>query len=155
MRSTSRRSSGFTLMEVMIALGILAMVLAVATPAGARMYENMQYRSAVRDVMSTLNAARISAVSGGTAQDVLVRPRQKQMVAGGKTSQLPASVEVQVLGAAELNRDEGGVIRFYPDGSASGGAVGLTSPQGKLTELQVDWLLGRVDLCESDCGSFD
>ncbi len=44
--------------------------------------------------------------------------------------ELPDSLEVEVLGSQELNRDGAGVIRFYPDGGASGGYVKLAHENG-------------------------
>jgi len=32
--------------------------------------------------------------------------------------------------------------------------VSVVSERGKATEVQVDWLLGKVSLCKGDCGSF-
>jgi len=57
-----------------------------------------------------------------------------------------------VLGARELNRDGAGVIRFYADGSSSGGYVKLQNDSGMGVQVEVDWLLGRVTLCHEDCG---
>jgi general secretion pathway protein H len=145
---------GFTLLELLIAFAIFGLLLAVATPSGLRMYENMQYRGAVSDVFSTLTMARVAAISRGDSLDVVINPEARMLSVGDTQSRLPDNVTLRVLGARELNREDAGVIRFYPDGSSSGGAVGLVSEQGKETEVQVDWLLGSVSLCKNDCGTF-
>jgi general secretion pathway protein H len=52
------------------------------------------------------------------------------------------------MGSTELNRDGAGVIRFYPDGGASGGYINLSHESGMATQVQVDWLLGSVSTCK-------
>ncbi len=59
---------------------------------------------------------------------------------------LPSGLTVIAHGAAELNLDNVGVIRFYPDGSASGGGVDVRGADGALTRITVDWLVGRVEM---------
>ncbi len=56
---------GFTLVELLVSLAIAAVLLAVSVPSAGRFYQSMQYRSAVRDVVSALNGARYAAVNSG------------------------------------------------------------------------------------------
>lgn len=146
---------GFTLFELLIALAIGGLLLAVGAPAGVNLYKNMQYHNAVSDVVTTLSGARIAAVQAGVSSDVHVNPRERSLKNGDRVVQIPDNIDMEVLSARELNIQDTGVIRFYPDGSSSGGVVGLASRSGKTSEVQVDWLLGRVSLCSGDCGSFD
>jgi general secretion pathway protein H len=143
---------GFTLLELMAALAIAALVLGVSVPATMRLYSSMQYSGAVRDVMSLLTSARYSAVSKGKSQDVTIKPSSRELVLNGKTKQLPSSIEIEVVSARELNKLGGGVIRFYPDGGSTGGVVRLQHERGMESEVQVGWLLGRIELCKKDCG---
>ena len=144
-------ASGFTLIEVMVALAIAAMVMSVSITPMQRLYTSSQYRSAINDVVGLLSSARYTAVRAGSPQDVLIKPREREISAGNTKKILPDSVSLEVLGAAELNRDGAGVIRFYPDGGASGGYVNLAQANGNAVQVQVDWLLGRVSTCTENC----
>lgn len=135
---------GFSLVELLVALAIAAMVMAAAVPSSVRFYEGMQRRQAVRDAVTLLSSARERALSSGRVQDVNVRPANRRIWSGDRTHTLPKGLVLTVHGAAELNRENIGVIRFYPDGSASGGGVDIAKADGSGTRISVDWLVGRV-----------
>jgi general secretion pathway protein H len=135
---------GFTLVELMVALAIGGLLMALALPAGTRMYDNIRYRQTVREVVTLLATARYLALDRGEAQDVLVNPGQRWVRLNDETATLPGSVRLAVHSARELNRDGIGVIRFYPEGGASGGGVDIESDRGSGVSIDVDWLLGRI-----------
>jgi len=98
-----------------------------------------------------LVSGRYSAITEGEARDVIIDPQKKELKLENAVKALPGSVELTVVSARELNREGAGVIRFYPDGSSSGGGVQLEDESGRRTQVRVDWLLGKVNLCEADC----
>ena len=138
------RLRGFTMLELMVAISIAGLLLAVAVPASYRFYESMQYRQAVREVVTTLAAARYRAVNSGRAQDVAVDPFAHTLAFNGELTELPAGLQVAVQAAGELNRERAGVIRFYPEGGSSGGGIDLERGDGSGVRISVDWLMGRV-----------
>lgn len=135
---------GFSLVELLVALAIAGMIMAAAVPSSVRFYEGMQRRQAVRDAVTLLASAREQALSSGRVQDVNVRPSSRRIWYGKRNHTLPDGLRITVHGAAELNREDIGVIRFYPDGSASGGGVDIAREDGSGTRISVDWLVGRV-----------
>lgn len=56
-------NSGFTLIELMITVVIIGLVSAMAVPRFARAYERMTFRSANREISSTIRLARSMAIS--------------------------------------------------------------------------------------------
>jgi general secretion pathway protein H len=132
------------MLELMIAISIVGLLLAVTVPASMRFYQSIQYRQAVRDVITTLASARYSAINKGAAQDVLVNPRANTISFNGDSSRLPEAFTLAVHTASELNRDETGVIRFYPEGGSSGGGIDVERGDGSGVRISVDWLMGRV-----------
>lgn len=140
----TRPPRGFTLVELMAALAIAAVVLALVVPASVRMYDSMRYRDAVRETLTLLSTARYLAVTTGEAQDVEVTPRKRQLRLGDTTRTLPGSITLTVNSARELNRNDTGVIRFYPEGGTSGGGVDVQSDSGRGVSISVDWLMGGV-----------
>ncbi|MEM6579966.1 MAG: GspH/FimT family pseudopilin [Pseudomonadota bacterium] len=137
-------SRGFTLLELVAAITIIGLLLAVAIPASARFYESIQYRQAVRDVVTTLASARYQAVNTGRTQDVQIDPFQRRIGLNGKVTRLPNNLAIEVYAAGELNRGNVGVIRFYPEGGSTGGGIDLERQDGSGVRVSVDWLLGRV-----------
>lgn len=141
----SRRGQhAFTLVEMMVAIAIVGLLLAVAVPGSIRMYESIQYRQAVRDVLTTLANARHQAVDQGRAKDVAFDPERRRINFDAETQQLPDGFRLTVTTASEVNRDNLGVIRFYPEGSSTGGDVDIASPTGRGVRISVDWLMGGV-----------
>lgn len=138
------RARGFSLLELLVAITIVGVVLAAAVPSSARFYESMQRRAAIRDVITLFASAREKALTSGVSQDVFVRPATRRLWLAEKDHVLPEGLTLMVHGAAELNLDDIGVIRFYADGSASGGGVDIQRPDGSGTRISVDWLVGSV-----------
>ena len=142
--SVQGRVRGFSLLELMAALAIAGMVLALAVPASARLYDNIQYRQANRDAVTVFASARHAAIDRGARQDVLVDPEARTLTLNGEAHSLPAGVSVTVHAARELNTGREGVIRFYPEGGASGGGIDIEAGRGDGVATTVDWLTGAV-----------
>ena len=132
------------MLELLAALAIAGMVLAVSVPASIKMYESMQYRKAVRDVIGIFSSARHTAIQTGVSQNVEVYPDKKELHLNNTIKSLPKGVKLSVESSRELNQENVGVIRFYPEGGTSGGAVEIESASGRGVKVSVDWLLGRV-----------
>ena len=142
--SRKRRAPGFTLVEMMVAIAVVGLMLAVSVPMASRFYQSLQYREAVRSVVTTLNSARHLAISSGRAQDVAVDPATNVMEFRGERTQLPAAMNLELRTAQEVNRNALAVIRFYPEGGSSGGDIAIRADSGASVTISVDWLLGRV-----------
>ena len=137
---------GFTLVEIVAAVSVAALVLALAIPSSIRFFESMQFRAGIREVATMLNAARYHAVAEGRSQDVAISPEQNWVRFGDKEVTFDETVSLRVDSAREVNRDRLGIIRFYPDGGSSGGGVEIEREQGGSVSISVDWLVGRVTL---------
>ncbi|EED34647.1 general secretion protein H, putative [Luminiphilus syltensis NOR5-1B] len=135
------------------AITIVGLVMAVAVPQSIKFYESMQFRSSVRETITLLKSARHAAIAQGVAQDVVVEPNAKTVRFGKRTAQFEREVQLSVNSAAELNTDAAGVIRFYPDGGASGGGVDIRRENGVVISIAVDWLIGRVRLVSADAAA--
>ncbi len=143
-RHTARRIHGFTMLELLAAITIVGLVLAVSVPASARLYQSMQYRAAVRDVITLFASARYQAVNTGHAQDVIINPRTRELRLNDTVKRLPSDLNILVHSARELNDRDAGVIRFYPEGGSSGGGVDIEVPDRWGVRVNVDWLVGSV-----------
>ncbi|MGF2076066.1 pilus assembly FimT family protein, partial [Enterococcus casseliflavus] len=59
---TRQPAAGFTLVELMVTLGVVAVLIAVASPSFADYFERYRLRSAVDDTLSVFGQARQGAV---------------------------------------------------------------------------------------------
>lgn len=144
--ATKMKNRGFTLLEIMVAITVAALLMAVSVPSANRLYQSMSYRGAVGDVKNLLENARFQAQLKGLPADVWVRTPTRELGLGeARKIQLTEQVEVEVVSAAELMRDnDTAVIRFYPDGTSSGGRISLRRGDTGGVALEVGWLLGEV-----------
>ncbi len=123
---------------------VAGLVLAIAVPQSIIFYQSLQYRSAVRETIGLLNSARYAAVAQGASRDVLISPVDGVVSFGDERAEFADNVELAAHSAKEVNRDGLGVIRFYPDGGASGGGIDISRAGGRSVRIAVDWLVGRV-----------
>ncbi len=134
------------MLELMVVFALSALLIGMSVPMGMRLYDAMSYRDAVREVTTSLAAARYRAVTSGSPVDFMLSLSDKTFgLNAPEGKSLPDKLELDVIYARDLSdSDDLAVIRFYPDGSASGGSVTLLRPSGAGVRLRVDWLLGRI-----------
>jgi general secretion pathway protein H len=137
---------GFTLIELLVVLGILALVLAAALPLLPGAADRTALRTAAGEIAAGLRETRsLALVSGRSAAFTLDTARRVYRIGDGAGWRaLPANVATELFTAAQEQLDDVTAdIRFFPDGSSTGGGVRLA--QGKTgDEIRVDWLTGRV-----------
>lgn len=139
------RAGGFTLLELLVAISIAAALLATVPVALVRAYETMEYRATVRNLVAGLKSARLEAARTGRDVPFTVDLDARRFGVGDRLrARLPDSLEVRVIVAERELRGGRSAIRFYPDGSATGGSIELHRSAGGGLRLRVDWLLGRV-----------
>ena len=162
-----RLAAGFTLVELVIVMTIIAIAAAVAAPSFAGFLRASRSRAALRQVISHAIYARTYAVShavlarleldpeaGGfelTAEkDPLERPGQFTPVrqAGRLRVYLPQGVQVESVEVAGEPLRGPGYIQFYPDGRTDGATISFRLEGGQRPELRVAANTGRVELHE-------
>ena len=137
---------GFTLLELLVVLAILALVLAVAPPLLPDAIDSARLRSAQRDLISGLRFARSRAVSLQQTVTVDINVKQGMMSVAGRRRDLsiPDDVTLTLVTAQQEQLSEHeGAIRFYPDGSSTGGQVRFRHGE-QVSSIDVNWLTGRV-----------
>lgn len=140
------RARGFTLIELLVVFAIMALLIGLVPVAFDRMRDSAQYRDVLRGMVSDMRFARQQALIGRTevrfSVDLGARSYHAQ---GRQVKPIPVPLEVRATVAeAELKSNGAAVIRFLPDGGATGGSVDILRPSGAGTRLRVDWLSGRV-----------
>lgn len=139
-------NAGFTLVELLVVLAVLALALAVVPPSLTGAIDSARFKSTERDLVSALRYARSRAVNSQQAATVDINVKQGKMQVAGRQRALsiPDDVALTLVTAQreQLSEYEGS-IRFYPDGSSTGGQVRFSRGE-QVWSIDVDWLTGRV-----------
>ncbi len=139
-------SRGFTLVELMVVLVAAAILAGVAVPNFMPAIAGMRMRAATSDVASALRYVRGQALSRGREAVFFIDVDHHYYRVSGRQKDfaLPSSVKLGLFTAEqELSGDGQGSIRFYPDGSATGGRVSLEAGN-KRNLVDVNWLTGAI-----------
>ncbi|MFN3312437.1 MAG: GspH/FimT family pseudopilin [Hyphomonas sp.] len=134
--------AGFSLMELMVALTILALAMTVVSLSLTRRSPGFEVRRASADVSMLLRDARASAQEQNRMVRVVFLPEARRFEGdAGQAVELPLSIEASLVSSAAAG--QAGLI-FLPDGSSTGGTITL-SAAGLREQVEVDWLTSRID----------
>jgi general secretion pathway protein H len=137
------RQAGFTLIEVMAAMLIIALVASLVvtmTPGTGR----AKLKALTLETAALLRRERLAAILTGRDRQVSLDGEHRALVGdGGGAIVIPPDVVVNVLGANELWSGRLAVARFHPDGASSGAVLRL-SREGAEYEVRVNWYTGGV-----------
>ena len=78
-RAARARHAGFTLIEIMIVIGIIGIVLAMGAPPFVRMLQKDSLRQAVGDITEACSRARAAAILQGEATELVIRAADGQL----------------------------------------------------------------------------
>lgn len=139
-------SRGFTLIELIVALAVASLMLAMIPVAMGKALDAMRYRALVREVVGDLRMARNHAMLAGQPVRYVIDLPARRLGVAENLREIPEGLEVDaVVASAGIDQPGRGAILFYPDGSSTGGSIAiLRSAAGSGVRVRVDWLLGRV-----------
>ena len=145
--ATVRRACGFTLFEllaVIVLVGIAAAAVSISVSQGLR---SARVSAASGELAAALRATRAQAIvrQAETHFDLDTRAAS-YLAADGCRVALPDGMRVSITSARQDQVDATtGRIRFFPDGSSTGGHI--TLQQGKRQwRVNVAWLTGAVSV---------
>jgi general secretion pathway protein H len=141
---------GFSLLEMILVLvigaGVFAIVLGVS-PKGA---SSADLKASARALASGLRQTQSTAMA--TRRDatltVDLEAREFNFTGSTKAHVLPAGIDMKLLTSqTEVESERKGAIRFYADGSSTGGRITVAAGERHYF-VDVDWLTGRVAINE-------
>lgn len=143
--------AGFTLLETLLVFAILALMAAALAPnilpsSGTRL------RGEAGELAAALRQTRQQAIARQQPAVLLVDTEQHSYHLDGSTAVHHFDPDTQIrltTAESELTGSRIGGLRFYPDGTSTGGRVSLTGPTLTL-HVDIAWLTGRVRVLDTD-----
>jgi len=172
MNTTPGNKSAFTLIEVMVVVGIMGIILAMGIPSIYKAVRKEGMRKATSDVVEVCSHARAQAILHGTPVDVVFYPLEGRLAIGGgpasstggenvgeetrpsppssgSSAQIPDDISIEMLdiNLSEYKESEWARVRFYPNGTSDEMTLILRSSKNdwKKVSLEVTTGLTSVD----------
>jgi len=130
--SVSRHSPvarAFTLIELMVVVGIIGLILAMGAPTLYHFFHKEGFRKSVGDLMDACSTARARAILGQTTTELVFHPQQRTCeVAGGAAggwggwatkASFGDDVQIEMLDVnlSEYKDADLARVRFFPNGT--------------------------------------
>jgi general secretion pathway protein H len=139
---------GFTIFELLLVVLLLGLVYALAGPDLTAGTPGLDAKSATRQLAAGLRKAR--SIAATERRDALlaldVNARSFTVTGDPRIYKLPKTLNLSLFTAeSEILDTQTASIRFFPDGSSTGGRITITTG-GHQQGVDVDWLTGRVKI---------
>ncbi|MDH3672970.1 MAG: GspH/FimT family protein [Gammaproteobacteria bacterium] len=137
---------GFTLLELLVVLVIAASIVTLALPQFSNAMTVVELKNDTRKLASTLRHARSQAIARRQEVAVILDVQQRTYRTSGLKDihRLSSALNLKLLTAeSELSSDKVGAVRFFADGSSTGGRITLAA-NGHAYFVDVNWLTGTV-----------
>lgn len=145
---TKIRGAGFTLIELLVVFAIIGLVVALVPMAGSKVRDAVLQRDLLRQIATELRSARSTAIKSGSDAVVTIDIDQRLVIFPGGDSKIRLSENTVIrldVAVSETQGSSQGAIRFFKDGSSTGGTIELERGNARKI-IEVDWLSGRVQV---------
>lgn len=144
-----RAARGFTLIEIIAVIALLALAATVVVFFVSRSLTTQNIQAAGRDLVAALRYTRGQAIVKREEQALELDVEKRAYTAPYRPEvTLPEKMELKLLTAAnEQVSATTGRVRFFPDGSSTGGRVSLIAGE-RTWQVEIAWLTGEVRLRE-------
>ncbi len=158
MRTTTQ--AGFTLLELLVVLVLATLMLSVVMPRFAAVLPGVELKSTTQKTASLLRYARSQAMAESRLIEFGLDREAHAVRLSHRAELVPLPEDIELTlsdeGSLALGNEilvpltegeaaSGPSIRFYPDGSSSGGRLLLRGDSGQY-EILIDWLTGKVSI---------
>lgn len=147
MKDDPNSRNGFTFLELLTVLVLMALLLGLVAPTFYRAWERERLRAVLRELGATLRVARSVAVTERSRIRVFVDLEQGRywLEGTGRQGRLPDGARFTQASLVWQDRSHRlGYISFFGDGASSGGHLELEGPRGARHVLRVDTITGKV-----------
>jgi general secretion pathway protein H len=137
-----RATAGFSLIEMLAALAIVALAAALVMPLAMRPSDALRLDAAAQDLVAALRLTRAAAIAHNTDAALTIDVERRTFASPAAPARsLPADLSMKLKIAEPEQAHSQGGFRFFPDGSSTGGEMVLAL-RGKEAKICVDWLSG-------------
>ena len=147
MQSRSQHT-GFTLLELIVVLFIMVLGVSVVAAQLSSGNNAISHQQTASDIVSALRYARNKAVVTHKDSSVTFNLTENSYTVEqrDKVYHIPNTIALTLVTTkSQLQGQQQGSIRFFADGSSTGGRVTLT--RGKQAwQIDVNWLTGQINL---------
>ena len=147
--SLKKSQKAFSLLEVLIVMVFIAVIAGFVTSSMTKSLRKTKIRAVSKNLLSALRYTRGQAIVKHEQKIITFNVKEKTYKAPRKkTVQIPDEIDINVYTADSDVQDEStGSIRFFSDGSSTGGWVKLTYGE-KIWQINVNWLTGEISMIE-------
>ena len=141
----ARRDGGFTLLELIVTLLVIALAVALTIPAIGRTSEGIRVRAEIAGFSAVLRHARELAITSHATHAVVIDTTARRMTirSGGPEGEVRQSRALPARLNVHANPPPALTVQFQPQGTSDGGDFRVDS--GAITyRVTVDPLTGRV-----------
>ncbi|MCF6317760.1 MAG: prepilin-type N-terminal cleavage/methylation domain-containing protein [Proteobacteria bacterium] len=144
-----QQQTGFTLLEIIVVMVMIAVLLGFFASGMSKSLNKAKIRAVSKNLVSALRYTRGQAVVKHEEKTITFNVKDKTYKAPRKKMvQIPAEMDINVYTAdSEVADENTGAIRFFSDGSSTGGWVKLTH-KNKIWKINVNWLTGEISKIE-------
>lgn len=144
-----RSNAGFTLLELIIVLGIMVLGFSAVAVNMSTGNDSMALKAAARDLTSGLRYVRSQAMLSHSQAtlDFNLSENSYSLTNQNKVYEIPETIDVTINTAKDELHDGVAQLRFFPDGSSIGGRITLEK-NNLSQEININWLTGHVTLIE-------
>lgn len=139
-RAEMSSEAGFTLLEILVVLGIMVMAYTLAVPVFANLLPSVTLNATAEQVVSDLRQARAQAILSGKSVIFTLHDNGAEYALSGQKKS--RKVEGALLSFVNKTREE---ITFTPDGKNDGFMLVLQT-EGRERKINSDWITGRISL---------
>lgn len=161
-----RRSGAFTLIEIMIVVGMIAIIMAWGLPSFVHTLQKDPMRQALNDITDGLKEARAQAILNGTPSEFVIRAEggqlavqqvggvgSEQAVAGtsgghsGFSARLSDDIAIEMLDVNFRDMMQAGEahVRFHPNGTSDEFTIVIRSLAGEWRKISLEVTTGLPD----------
>ena len=146
--SCAARDAGFTLLELLAVIVLLALVAGAVLVRPPASRANAEMAALTSAIVSELRNVRADAMTAGAPRTVLFDTGNFKVVSEqrGRTIEIQPGIRLLATAAATERRSVSQLgIRFFANGSSTGGALRLERGT-QIHEVRINWLSGRVSV---------
>lgn len=140
---------GFSLLEMLVVMVFIAVIAGFVSSSMTKSLKATKLRAVSKDLVSAMRYTRGQAIVKHEQKVITFNVKEKTYRAPRKKSvKIPEEMDINVYTAdLEVADESTGSIRFFSDGSSTGGWVKLTYGN-KIWKINVNWLTGEIAMIE-------